>query len=298
MSWQNDLLTRVVLPLQGGKRRASDPDRYRRALAATWLRPAPYGPPRRLERRVAITMERRHGWPVYELAPRKARSGGGSRTVIFFHGGSYTKEIQRTHYEALAELVRNTGCRAVVPIYPLAPVSTAAQTVATAAELAAGLAGRVGAGSLIVMGDSAGAGLALAVAQALRDRSIAPARIVLIAPWLDVATDDPASRALEPDDVMLGIPGLQVSGRMYAGELALDDPRPSPIHGEMRGLPPIAVFTGTADLLLPDSHRLRDRCREAGVELTLTEAPGMPHDYALMRTPEGAAARRAIAALL
>ena len=298
MSWQNDLITRVVLPLQGGKRRASDPDRYRRRLAATWLRPTPYGPPRRLERRVTITMERHHEWPVYELTPRGAPAGDGARTVVFFHGGSYTKEIQHSHYGALAELVVSTGCRAVIPIYPLAPVSTAARTVATAAELTADLARRVGAMSLVVMGDSAGGGLALAVAQGLRDRAISPARIVLIAPWLDVTTDDPASRALEPDDAMLAIPGLQISGRMYAGDLPLDDPRPSPIHGEMGGLPPIAVFTGTADLLLPDSHRLRDRCCEAGVALTLTEAPGMPHDYALMRTPEGAAARRAIAALL
>jgi monoterpene epsilon-lactone hydrolase len=297
VSWQNDLITRVVLPLQGGKRRASDPERYRRGLVATQLRPTAYGPPRGLQRRVTITVQQSHGWPVYELAPRSAPTAA-HRTVIFFHGGSYTKEIQGTHYRALAEFVRATGCHAVVPIYPLAPVSTAEQTVAVAARLTAELAERVGAADLVVMGDSAGGGLALAVAQALRDQGVIAARTVLIAPWLDVATDAPEARALEPDDAMLGIPGLQVSGRLYAGELALDDPRPSPIHGELAGLGPIAVFTGTADLLLSDSRRLRDLGRAAGVEVTLTEAPGMPHDYPLMRTPEGAAARREIAALL
>jgi acetyl esterase/lipase len=148
------------------------------------------------------------------------------------------------------------------------------------------------------MGDSAGGGLALAVGQGLRDRGLTPRRIVLISPWLDVATEDPASRALADRDPMLAIPGLVEAARSYAGPLALDDPRVSPLHGALTQLPPITVFTGTEDLLNPDSHRLADACAAAGVSCELIEETEQPHVYPLLPTREGQAARRRIVALL
>ena len=166
--------------------------------------------------------------------------------------------------------------------------------MASATELAAELIETVGADRVVLMGDSAGGGLALAVGQGLRDRGVRPRRMVLLAPWLDVATDDPASRAIADRDPMLAIPGLIEAGRAYAGPLALDDPRVSPIHGSLGGLPPITVFTGTEDLLNPDSHRLAEACAAAGVSCELIETAGQPHVYPVLPTREGQAARRQI----
>jgi monoterpene epsilon-lactone hydrolase len=185
-----------------------------------------------------------------------------------------------------------------VPIYPLGAREGAAETVSTATALAGELIEELGADRVVLMGDSAGGALSLAVAQALRETGLAPARVVLISPWLDAATDGPEQRAIEPRDDILAIPGLVEAGREYAGDLPVDDPRVSPIHGDMRGLPPMTVLTGTHDLLNPDSHRLREACAAAGVDLEFVEAPGMAHDYPLLPTPEGRAATRHIAALL
>jgi epsilon-lactone hydrolase len=186
----------------------------------------------------------------------------------------------------------------LVPIYPLGSVLGAERTVATVTEIASELLERVGGERVVMMGDSAGGGMALAVAQALRDQGRTFRRLVLISPWLNAATDRPEQKEIARRDAILGIPGLLEAGRAYAAGLSLEDPRVSPIHGDMHDLPPITVFTGTADLLNPDSHRLCGACSPAGVPCELVEAPDSPHAYALMPTPEARAARRRIAELL
>jgi len=136
------------------------------------------------------------------------------------------------------------------------------------------------------MGDSAGGGLALAVAQALRERGHSPARLVLIAPWLDATVSHPDQPAVARRDAMLTIDGLVEAARIYAGDVGLDDALVSPIHGEMTGLPPATIFTGTSDLLLPDSRRLLDACRAAGTPCELVEGSAMQHVYPLLPIPE------------
>jgi acetyl esterase/lipase len=292
LSLQNELIVRVGLPLYGLKRTLSSVERTRRRIAAQAIRPPRFSPPRVLGIHADVSGGSRHGWPLYSLVPRNGAAP--VRHVLYFHGGAYINEIVFPHWWLLGLLVRSAPCRAAVPIYPLAAAIGPAQTIATASEIAKSLIEEVGAEELVLMGDSAGGGMALAVAQALRDDGITPGRVVLISPWLDLAVDLPEQQAIGPRDAMLGLPGLQEAGRTYAGGLALDDPRPSPIYGEMSGLPPITAFTGTEDVLNPDSHRLQAACEGAGTEFELIEADGMPHVYPLLSTPEGRTARRQI----
>jgi epsilon-lactone hydrolase len=292
LSLQNELVVRVGLPLYGLKRTLSSAERTRRRVASQAIRPPRFSPPRILGLHAEVSGGHRNGWPLYSLAPKDGAAP--VRHVIYFHGGAYINEIAFAHWWMLGLLVRSAPCRAAVPIYPLAAAIGPAQTIATASEIAGSLAEEVGAEGLVLMGDSAGGGMALAVAQALRDGGVKPARVVLISPWLDLAVDLPEQQAIGPRDAMLGIPGLQEAGRTYAGGLPLDDPRLSPIHGDMSGLPPVTSFTGTDDVLNPDSHRLQAACERAGTEFELIEADGMPHVYPLLPTPEGRTARRQI----
>ncbi len=293
-SFQSRLIVRVVLPIRGGKRRYASVERTNRHIAARAARPARFGPPRQLRRRVVVHRHDRQGWPVYSVQPLEGPSP--CRTVLYFHGGAYINEITRFHWSLAARMVRETSCRCLLPIYPLGARAGAARVAATAAEIAAQV---IEADSqTVIAGDSAGGGLALAVSLALRDRGLRPVRIILLSPWLDVRTEQPEQPALERRDAMLAAVGLREAARTYACGLPLDDPRISPLNGELRGLPPITVFTGTHDLLNPDSHRLRERCAESGVSCELVEAPGMPHVYPLMPTPEGKGARRRLIELL
>ena len=272
MNLPNWLVYDVALPLRrklSGDIYASA-ERTRRFVERQ--KPSDPAPPKRL----AAQLDRRGGWPVYTVsAPEPVVD------VVYFHGGAYIKEIAAQHWSLVGQMVREAGARCVVPIYPLAPGATASAVVAGATEV-------VPPGA-VLMGDSAGGGLALAVAL-----QVPVARLVLISPWVDVAIP----QGEQPHDPMLRLAGLAEAGRMYAGDLPLDDPRVSPLYGDLSGLPPITIFTGTRDLLDPDSRRLADAAREAGVEVDLHVCEGAPHVYPLLPTRDGAAARRRIITLL
>lgn len=232
---------------------------------------------------------------MYVLEPPGAPAAGAPR-VLYLHGGAYVNEITRAHWSLTARLSREVPCRCLVPMYPLGARAGAAQVAETTTKIAATLLEEPS--ELILAGDSAGGGLALAASLCLRDRGLRAARIVLLSPWLDAAVDQPEQLALERRDAMLAVAGLREAARTYARGLPLDDPRISPLHGDLRDLPPVSVFTGTHDILNPDAHRLLDRCSEAGTTCELIEAPAMPHVYPLLPTPEGRQARTLMVELL
>ncbi|MFF5445791.1 alpha/beta hydrolase fold domain-containing protein [Streptomyces sp. NPDC012888] len=235
-------------------------------------------------------------WPVYEVSPQGAEP---TARVLYVHGGCYVGELDRPHWSLVRTLVTEAGASCVVPAYTLAPRGTADRTVPVAADLLSGLIAGGGPGGTVLIGDSAGAGLALAAAQRLRDRTGAqPSRIVLVSPWLDVSVSHPDQAAIEVTDPVLARPGLIEAGRLYAGTLAADDPLVSPLRGSFAGLAPITVFTGTRDVLTTDSRELVRRAAAAGTEVELCEEPGMPHGYPLLPVPEGRAARERIVSLV
>ena len=215
--------------------------------------------------------------PVMEVSPRRRRT---SARLIYLHGGSYTLEIRFWHWRLVRYLARAIPAHVDVPIYALAPHATAASTVAAITELVDQRIAKYGEVTLI--GDSAGGGMALAVAQQLRDRGRAqPARIILVSPWLDVTITDPRQLHEAPPDLLQRIDQLRAAGQLYAGSLDVGDPRVSPLRGSMNGLAPIHVFSGTRDLLNADAQRLAEACKQVGQPLSLHEAHGMPHDYPL-----------------
>jgi acetyl esterase/lipase len=269
----------------------------RRRVRETALRPEPFAPPRALLRRLSVSVERPVGWPVYELAPRGERP---RRRLVHLHGGAYTGEIMGLHWTVLARLTTAVPARVTVPIYPLAPHATADRTVPEVADVVAAAIADAGATDVVLSGDSAGGGLALAVAQHLRDTGRPqPARLVLVAPWLDVTMTHPRQAELERLDRMLARPGLAEAGRLYAGDLDVRDPRVSPLFGDLAGLAPATVVVGTHDLLHPDALAFAERARAAGVEVDLVEGVGQQHVYPFIPlVPEGRAALDAIAALV
>ncbi|MEU2390968.1 alpha/beta hydrolase fold domain-containing protein [Streptomyces sp. NPDC007369] len=286
----------VALIAAGRRRRFASAEAVHARVAESARRPASHLPPRWLGRVAEVSRTFVGAWPVYDVSPRGAEPAA---RVLYVHGGGYIHELVRPHWAMIRTLVTQAQARVVVPAYILAPRGTADRTVPVAADLLSGLIEGGGAGGTVLIGDSAGAGLALAAAQRLRDRTGAqPSRIVLISPWLDLTMSHPDQAALEADDPVLARPGLLEAGRLYAGTLAADDPRVSPLHGSFAGLAPLTVFTGTRDVLSPDSRELLRRARGAGAEVEFHEEPGLPHVYPLLPVPEGRAARDRIVELI
>ncbi|MFD3430762.1 alpha/beta hydrolase fold domain-containing protein [Nocardia fluminea] len=251
--------------------------------------------PKRVCRRMDVAVEARCGWVCYRLSPRGAAV---TSHALYLHGGGYVAEIAPIQWHAVAEIAQAANAEITVPIYPLAPIGTAESVIATAVAITAQVSSERPSG-IQLLGDSAGGGMALAVAQQLYSQSLPqPRRLILIAPWLDITLVDPAVARIARTDAMLDVPGLIEAGRMYAGELAAEDPRVSPIRGELAGLPPISLFSGTADLVHPDSRALVERAAAEGIDIDYHECERGQHCYPLLPTREGRQARRVIAALL
>ncbi len=290
-------LTRYAPALRRAHRQYETGGNTRAAMAQLLAEPAAYDPPRRMPSGVTVTAGRLpQEWPVYDVRP----AGRAPRAVVLFlHGGAYFREIKPPHWKLAAHLASSLVARVVVPIYPLAPGATVDAVVPVVVELAASLLAAEPHQPVFLVGDSAGAGLALAVAQELlRDGTVAPTGLVLVSPWVDITCSDPRMAQAAARDPWLQAPGLQAAGLAYRGRLAADHPWVSPIAGPLAALPPMLVLSGTDDILTVDAQRLVEAVTVAGGSVELVEAPGQIHDYALHPTPEGRAARRRVTAWL
>lgn len=274
-------LLRAYLRVTRANRTYVSADAARRRVEMRRIRPKRYAPPR-LRGDVAVTVERRDGWPVYTLSPRYPVG-----TVIYAHGGGWVGEIALQHWQLCAQLAAEAGVRVIVPIYPLVPFGTAAQVVPRVAELARAHS------PVVLAGDSAGGQIALSAAQLVGDAEVVR-RSILISPALDLAFSNPSIPAVQPRDPWLGRPGGLVFATSWAGSLPIDDPLGSPLFGDFTGLGPITLFTGTDDILNPDARLMIDRARAAGVEVDEHEGVGLVHVYPLTPTREGRAARAVI----
>lgn len=125
-------------------------------------------PPRSLGRIAEVSRAFVGAWPVYDISPRGTEAVA---QVLYVHGGAYIDGLVRPHWSMIRTLVARARARVVVPAYILAPRGTADRNVPVAADLLSGLIESGGAGGTVLIGDGAGAGLALAAAQRLRDRT-------------------------------------------------------------------------------------------------------------------------------
>ena len=223
-------------------------------------------PPRTVALRTSVTCESIAGMTVYTYRPRGPVRG----QVVYLHGGSFVFEIAPEHHRFCAALARKVGCHVSVPIYPLAPEASALQIQGALRGVLRAI-GDVDA----LVGDSAGGGLALALAQQLA----VPPPVVLLSPWLDLALDDPAQVALDREDPWLALAGLREVGRLYARDVDVKDPRVSPLHGRLDAIPDLALIIGTRDLFLPNARTLKARYPR----MRMSEYDGMVHDFMLIR---------------
>jgi len=283
-------LAPLVITLRGSKRQFSSAKRTLDRIARLQRHPARFDPPARLD--AARTSF--DDWPVFTVFPS---AGTPTRTVVYLHGGCYVFEIDPVHWTLIRKLADEAGVRVVVPIMPLAPTGTASVVVPAVADLVASLIDEVGADAVSIVGDSSGGGMTLAVAMTLRDREVAPLHAtVLIAPWLDISGTDPMLAEIAPRDPWLAVPGTHAAGLLYRAELGEADWRVSPIHGDLTGLGPIMMFSGTRDILHADALRFLPLAADAGLALDYHEGPGMIHNYPILPMPEGDAARAVIVA--
>lgn len=249
----------------------------------------------RFHRRFETSVRDVDGMAVHTVRRRGARP---RRTVLYLHGGGYTAPLDPFHVRYAARLATDLDAQVVLPDYPLAPEHTWADSHDALVRVAGELCSLR---PTVLAGDSAGGGLALAVAQSLRDLGSAqPTHLLLLSPWVDLTTSTPATTWFARRDPWLQVTKLEAYARWWAGgEDDLARPEVSPALGDLSGLPPALVFCGTRDLLLPGCRLLARRAQETDWDLTYVEEPGLIHVWPLVSVlPEAKEAHRRVRAFL
>ena len=295
MSWQNFVLSLMLRHRL--KRRAvgpPDPEAARR-LAAAMTR-EPRVPP---------------GWRVRDTAtPLQGewieRAGNetvpDARTLLYLHGGGYYFCSPRTHRAITLGLARAAEARTFVPDYRLAPEHRFPAAVEDALAAYRGLiAAGIPAGRIVVGGDSAGGGLALALLLSLRDAGEPlPAGAALFSPWTDLAATGESILANNRSDPMFHGAHIAEAARFYLGDTLPTEPLASPLYADLRGLPPLFIQASDSEVLLDDSTRFAEKARRAGVAVAFRAWPRLPHVWQLFHAflPEGRAALQETAAFI
>ena len=198
------------------------------------------------------------GVPVERVQTPHASTHG---TLIYLHGGGYALGSARGYRGLVAHLVAATGMTALIPDYSRAPEAqypiAFEEMVAVYSRL---LEDGLDPKTIVIAGDSAGGGLTLALAMALRDRGIAaPASLGLICPWADLALDVDEMRPVLRDPLILPSMCAEWAPR-YAGSFDPRLPGISPVYGDMRGLPPIVMQTAGDDPISVDADKIETAC--------------------------------------
>lgn len=236
----------------------------------------------------------RDGMQVFTL-----NGGGTGPLVLYLHGGAYVNGFNAHQWRFMDQLARQTGCTVVAPAYHLAPWADYARAYDDLTALYRALVAENPDRRRILMGDSAGGGLALGLAESLAGAGEAlPERLILFSPWVDVSMENPDLADYLAVEPMLHLELVKVHGQYWAGHADTRHWQVSPLFGDMTGLPPVTVYCGTRELLCPDIRLAQEKLTAAGVDATLRVGTGLNHDWPLMPIPEADRAFAEIAGMV
>jgi acetyl esterase/lipase len=234
---------------------------------------------------------RRARWLAPDGAPETS-------AVLHLHGGGFAVGAVGAHVALAGHLAAAAGRRVLALDYRLAPEHPHPAALDDAEAAHAWLREQGLTAGIALSGESAGGGLAVALLLRLRDAGAAlPLGAALLCPWVDLGAEAAWRRPGSDDgEAVLRRESLALAARLYSGPTPTDDPSVSPGRADLRGLPPLLVQPGGAELLRDDAVAFVERARVAGVEVELDEVPGMWHVFqsAVGEFPEaGAAVARA-----
>ena len=220
---------------------------------------------------------------VFIISSNRRDKQEKNRIILYIHGGSYVGELERYHWRFFKDIINDTNATIVVPDYPLTPEKTYIDVFKMMEPLYKEIVENIENKEFILMGDSAGAGLALALYQRsgiLNYRL--PDKTILISPWLDVTMDNPEIDEIE--DPVLKKSLLKLAGIKYAGKNGMKSYLVNPVLGPTDKLKNIYMLSGTKDMLNPDAKKFANLNEE---KINFLEYPEAIHNFVLKKYKQG-----------
>lgn len=233
--------------------------------------------PENIENKYDLTVETFENRNIFII-----KSKGSKKTnmkILYFHGGSYMAEATSNHWEFIENLVDDTGAIVILPDYPLTPKYNYKDVFNMVVPLYKEIQQKVDVShELIIMGDSAGGGLSLALLEKISQEDIKmPKKTILISPWLDVRMDNPKIEQVKEQDKKLNKEALKIAGLAYAGSDGIDSYLVNPIDGDLSKINNLTIFTGTKDILNPDVYKLKEKAEKNNINIDINEYQDAGH---------------------
>lgn len=218
--------------------------------------------------------------------------------IFYIHGGYYVYQMGSEQTTLINRLTRQTNSLAVIPMYKLAPFQTAENGHDLMLRLYEQVCAENADKKIILMGDSAGGGYSLALAENLIKHGMAqPDELILLSPWVDVTMSNPDIADFTDADPMLTVTMGRMSGEAWAGSLSTDDWLVSPIYGDLSQLKNVSIFVGTRELFYPDDTLLYEKLK-GNPNVKLYIGKGQNHVYPVYPTLEGRMATKTISEIV
>lgn len=203
------------------------------------------------------------------------------RIIFYLHGGGFRLGSLTSHLDLMQRLSAAAAARVLFVRYRRmpehsfpAPLDDALRAYRWLVETSAGRS------KIAVAGDSAGGGLAASMMLAARAAGLAPpCAAYLMSPWTDMEAKGASFQTRAAADPIHSRKMILALAKAYLGNHDPRDPRASPIHADLSGLPPILIQCGGRETVLDDSTALADRARACGVEVNLQIYEPMIHVF-------------------
>ncbi len=217
-------------------------------------------------------------------------------TVIYIHGGAYCTNFLPFHWSFLRKIVKNTDALIIAPGYRLVPFGTYKDAFNLIIPMYQEHIKKYPNNKIILMGDSAGGGLALSLAIYFKKNKIKlPDELILFSPWVDVVLDNNEIKEYEDKDPMLSVGFLKAAVESWLGDVDDHDWHVSPLYGDLNGIHNVTSFVGTREIFYPDIRKLYHKL-DKNNELIIGE--DMNHAYPLIPIPESKKAFKKIVEII
>jgi epsilon-lactone hydrolase len=202
--------------------------------------------------------------------------------VLYFHGGGFRIASALAYRSYGSHLAAVLGARVLLVEYRLAPEHKFPKAVDDCfAVWESLLAEGIDTGRIVIAGDSAGGGLAASVTMHTLADGVLPAGVICCSPWVDLTITADTYDTNAESDKLFSRTSAEEAAPAYLGGADPMNPIASPLFGDWDGAPPLLILVGDAEVLLDDSRKLADVAKAAGVDVTLSIYPEMPHIWTM-----------------
>ena len=202
--------------------------------------------------------------------------------VLYFHGGGFRIASALAYRSYGSHLAAVLGARVMLVEYRLAPEHKFPKAVDDCfAVWESLLAEGIDTGRIVIAGDSAGGGLAASVTMHALADGVLPAGVICCSPWVDLTITADTYDTNAESDKLFSRTSAEEAAPAYLGGADPMNPIASPLFGDWDGAPPLLILVGDAEVLLDDSRKLADVAKSAGVDVTLSVYPEMPHIWTM-----------------